>query len=307
MIKQQKILIIDDDVVDRKIACRALTKGGWEGETVTATNVDETRTALQSQSFDCILLDYRMPEINGMDLLTELRSLVSSHIPIIMLTGEGNEMVAVDAMKHGAYDYLPKSLLTPTNLFRIIMQAIEKSHLEQELTAARAEIERQALHDELTGLGNRSLFFRDLDLAIAKAMRSNASFCVLMMDLNKFKVANDTFGHEAGDAILAEIGQRLVATGRANDTFYRLGGDEFTALIDAVDGDTILPLAKRIGEAIAAPIRWYNESIVIGASIGCAVYQGKKKSRKDLLRIADDAMYQAKRTGQDFIVSQEPT
>jgi len=200
-------------------------------------------------------------------------------------------------MKRGACDYLPKTLLAPDTLLRVITQAIERTRLERELVEARMQIEQQALYDSLTGLGNRRLFMRDLSRAFASAQRTNLPFCLFMMDLDRFKVANDSYGHEAGDAILAEVGRRLVTTGRANDLFYRPGGDEFTALIDAVDSTTALLIANRIRYAVAAPITWRDHQLPIEISIGISTYSSGMATPDVLLRIADTAMYGAKASG----------
>lgn len=293
-----RILIIDDDEVDRKSTRRALAKGGWNGEIVEAVNAEEARTLAGGQAFDCILLDYRLPGTDGIDLLRELKTDLNVHSPIVMLTGEGNEMVAVEAMKRGASDYLPKSLLAADTLLRIVRQVMEKFQLQCALNEARSQLERQATYDSLTGLGNRNLFMRDLGRAIANAQRKNSSFGVLMMDLNKFKSVNDQLGHEAGDTVLAEAGRRLASSGRANDAFYRWGGDEFTALIDGVDDASVLPIIQRIGSAIAAPMDYKGETIVIGISVGTAVYSGAHATIENMLREADTNMYRAKHSNQ---------
>lgn len=291
------ILIIDDDEVDRKIVCRALTQLGWTGEIFQAASASAAHQVADEHRLGCILLDYHLPSSDGLDLLTELHDRFGAEVPVIMLTGLGNEMVAVEAMKRGASDYLPKSLLAPDTLFRIIANTLQKSRLELELAEARALLEFQALYDGLTSLGNRRLLMRDLDLALAKAKRSNGRLCLFMMDLDKFKSANDQYGHEAGDAILAEIGQRLVATGRANDIFYRLGGDEFIALVDNADHDTVLFIAERIKKAVAVPIDWRGVELSVGVSIGIAAYPDDGGGSGALLRAADAAMYQAKQSG----------
>lgn len=291
------ILIVDDDEVDRKIVCRTLAQLEWTGKIFQAATALEAHQLADEHYLGCILLDYQLPSTDGLDLLIELHDKFGAKVPIIMLTGLGNEMVAVEAMKRGASDYLPKSLLTPDSLFRIISNTLEKSRLELELAEARSQLEFQALHDTLTSLGNRSLLMHDLNHVIARAKRNNGCFCVFMMDLDKFKAANDSYGHEAGDAILAEIGQRLIATGRNDDIYYRLGGDEFIALIDNTDRNTALFIAERIKKAIATPIDWHGIELSVGVSIGIASYPDDGDNSETLLRTADSAMYEAKHSG----------
>ena len=303
----QSILLIDDDEVDRKATCRALAQAGWQGEIVQAANAEQARLEVAARRFSVILLDYHLPATDGLALLSELLATLTTLTPIVMLTGEGNEMVAVEAMKQGAYDYLPKSMLTADGVLRVITQAIEKQRLQQELNQALAQLQHQALYDSLTDLGNRGLFKRDIVRIIAQAQRNNTSFCLLMIDLNHFKLTNDTYGHDTGDAVLSEVGQRLSAAGRAYDSFYRLGGDEFTAIIAAPDEATVLPVAKRIVTSLVLPFKFNGHEIVIGASIGIAIYPHNGLTGDALLQAADIAMYQAKRSGRDMVFARRIT
>lgn len=301
----QCILIIDDDEVDRKTICRALAHAKWKGEIIQAEDAAEAHHQIGARRFDCILLDYNIPGTDGLTLLSQLLNMLEVQTPVVMLTGEGNEMIAVEAMKRGASDYLPKDILAPDTLLRVIIKAIEKQQLQCELAKARAQLEHMALYDDLTGLGNRSLYMRDLERTIARAQRHGASFYLLMMDLDRFKAANDTYGHEAGDVILAEVGRRLADIGRASDLFYRLGGDEFTAIIDAPDQAIVLPIVQRIIESIVKPIEFHCQIISIGISIGVAIYPKNGTSPDELLHVADAAMYQAKRSDKNVAFAGE--
>lgn len=293
----QHILIIDDDEVDRKIASRALTQAGWKGVITQAATAEEARRFVDKYPIECILLDYHLPGIEGLDFLTELHGKLGIKVPIIMLTALGNEMVAVDAMKRGAHDYLPKSHLTPDTLYRVVSQTLEKSRLEQELAEVREELVLQAHFDSLTGLGNRRLLIRDLALAIANAARSHKTFYLFFMDLNKFKAANDRYGHEAGDAILVEIGKRLKTLSRSNDIYYRQGGDEFAALVDVAKREDTIAFVERIKRAVSAPIAWNGVKLLVGISIGVASYPNDGNDLDSLFRAADVAMYRDKHLG----------
>jgi diguanylate cyclase (GGDEF)-like protein len=298
-----RILIIDDDEVDRKAAYRALTQSEWRGEVALARNADEAKRQISEGKIDCVLLDYNLPGGDGLMLIPELRELLGEHVPIIMLTGEGSELVAVEAMKSGASDYLPKSLLTPGAMFRVIANSMERQRLQRELSHAQSQLEQQALYDGLTGLGNRSLFRRDLGRAISSGERRNAHFCLLMMDLDRFKAINDTYGHEVGDGVLAEVGRRLALIARAGDAFYRLGGDEFTAILDAPSQSAVSPLVQRVAGGVASPIQVLSVTVIVGISQGIAVYPDHGTSSEALLRSADAAMYSAKRVGRERAVS----
>jgi diguanylate cyclase (GGDEF)-like protein len=150
-----------------------------------------------------------------------------------------------------------------------------------------------ALYDTLTGLGNRNLFHIELARAVAVSQRKTTSFFLVMMDLDKFKTANDTFGHEAGDAILAAVGRRLRDNARAADTYFRLGGDEFVAILDA--GSDGSAAARRITSALAEPIPFGSHTLVVQVSIGLAAYLVDGENPQDLIQAADAAMYDAKK------------
>jgi diguanylate cyclase (GGDEF)-like protein len=290
-----RLLVIDDDVLDRKAVARALKGLGNDYEMYEAQDGESGLVLALEQTYDCILIDYNLPDMNGLQLLDQLRTQRVQAAPIVMLTGVGNEFVAVEAMKRGAYDYLPKAELGPDTLYRVVTNAIEKSLLQRKLAEAQEKLEHLALFDQLTGLGNRNLFHLELPRAVMVAERKKNSFALLLLDLNRFKVINDSFGHAAGDAILAAVGSRLRAMTRAADSCFRFGGDEFTAILDA-DSDAKV-VARRIVTVIAEPIMFGDRVLNVGVSIGMATYPADADNAQDLLRAADAAMYQVKNAG----------
>jgi diguanylate cyclase (GGDEF)-like protein len=156
------------------------------------------------------------------------------------------------------------------------------------------EIEYQALYDELTGLPNRSLFRDRAGQAILAAQRENGSAAVLLFDVDRFREINDALGHEAGDALLREIGARLQETLRASETFARLGGDEFAILLPQGSIDEAQMLAARIHEALETPFAIRDLPLEVAASIGIASYPEHGDDVDALLQHADVAMYVAK-------------
>jgi len=295
------LLLIDDDAVDRKAVARAVKALGTGYEMREASSGRQGLELATSRTFDCVLTDYRLPDVDGLDFLVELRERLGATVPIVMLTGSGNESVAVEAMKRGAQDYLPKAQLGPESLSRVISNAIEKCALQRRLTAAQEDLERLALYDPLTGLGNRNLFQIELTRAIAVSQRKDTSFYLMMMDLDKFKAANDAFGHEAGDAILAVVGTRLTRIARAADAYFRIGGDEFMAILDV--GSDGKAAAARIARAIAEPIPFGLLALSIEISIGLAAYPSEGRTARDLIRAADSAMYDAKKANSEWTLS----
>ncbi|MCC6790225.1 MAG: EAL domain-containing protein [Thermomicrobiales bacterium] len=160
---------------------------------------------------------------------------------------------------------------------------------------AEERLAYQAFHDPLTDLPNRALFMDRLHHAMARASRREERTGVLFLDLDRFKVINDSLGHEAGDRLLQMVARRLQANIRSGDTAARLGGDEFTVLLeDIADISEAIDAAERIGEALRKPYRIEGREIFAPASIGITASRPEQREALDFLREADIAMYQAK-------------
>ncbi|OYY57583.1 MAG: hypothetical protein B7Y50_14965 [Hydrogenophilales bacterium 28-61-11] len=161
-------------------------------------------------------------------------------------------------------------------------------------------MESLALHDALTGLPNRRLLFDRLELAIAHAHRNKSSIAVLYLDLDGFKQINDTLGHDAGDALLAMVANRLVSAVRQEDTVARLSGDEFViALWEMNHTDHAGTLAAKLILALAQPYRIQGGDVSVTASIGVALYSPHGETAETLMKRADTALYEAKRKGRN--------
>jgi diguanylate cyclase (GGDEF)-like protein len=167
----------------------------------------------------------------------------------------------------------------------------ERKALEEQLT-------HQAFHDSLTNLPNRALFMDRLRQAIARLERRRGSVAVLFMDLDNFKVINDSLGHHIGDLLLVSVSDRLRECVRPQDTAARLGGDEFTILLEDFSGiDQIIRVAKRIQEQRQAPFLLDDYEVFVTASVGIALSSSESETPETLLRNADVAMYRAKLGG----------
>jgi diguanylate cyclase (GGDEF)-like protein/PAS domain S-box-containing protein len=165
-----------------------------------------------------------------------------------------------------------------------------------ERIALEEELRHQAFHDALTGLGNRALFRDRLEHALARQHRARASLAVLSIDLDDFKAVNDAHGHVTGDELLVEIGKRLLAVSRPDDTVARMGGDEFAILLEGVDATDARAVAQRIMTAVRQPLVIDDVDAAVSASVGIAVAHGQVDATT-LLQRADIAMYEAKGAG----------
>lgn len=178
----------------------------------------------------------------------------------------------------------------------------ERKLLQEEIvrrTHAEEKLAYEALHDPLTDLPNRRLFFNRLEHAYAWSKRNPDNLCaVLYIDLNKFKTINDGMGHEVGDHLLKQVASRLKSTVRDIDTVGRMGGDEFAILLEAAStSDDVTTIIQRIQANLALPYDLQGREIVCGASIGVVMSIAAYQQMDDILRDADAAMYHAKVSG----------
>ncbi len=167
-----------------------------------------------------------------------------------------------------------------------------------EMKVREEEIKHQAYHDALTGLPNRLLAKDRLHMALTKAKRKKTRVAIFYMDLDNFKHVNDTLGHPVGDILLQQVGQRLLAQVREEDTVARLGGDEFQIIgADLFSEKEAIALANRLLRGFSAPFRVENHELAVTLSIGIAIYPGHGDTADALIKNADIALYQAKHQG----------
>lgn len=218
-----------------------------------------------------------------------------------------------------SYWYIEKSVLAPLSRLGSAMTAVasgEDHDTLPEVTSIEArdlinafeqmrdkvqerhvELERRTLHDPLTGLPNRVLLTDRLNQQILKGRRDGPSFCLMIMDLDRFKEINDSLGHQTGDRVLCEVGKRLKLLLRESDTVARLGGDEFSVLMPNSTLRQAQELAQVIATAIEQPFEFDDKHLLIGVSIGIAVFPDHGKDTDKLIKRADVAMYVAKQNG----------
>ncbi|HAK91112.1 MAG TPA: bifunctional diguanylate cyclase/phosphodiesterase [Massilia timonae] len=161
-------------------------------------------------------------------------------------------------------------------------------------------LEHEVNHDSLTGLANRTLLWDRLDHALHLAQRHQTLVAAVLIDLDNFKIINDTFGHDAGDAVLKVVARRLQATVRDSDTVARLSGDEFVAILGEHADEPLNPaIVQRVMDAVAQPVMLGNKEFFVTCSIGVAVYPSEGTSSESLIEHADIAMYRAKKLGRN--------
>lgn len=252
-----------------------------------SSDLDASLERVLSDDFDVILLDYHWGSCTGRDLLTSARA-QGCKVPIIVMTDEMEAVVDREAIRLGASDYLIKGRIECQLLERTIRYAIERKCVESKLA-------KLAHYDPLTNIPNRILFRDRLDHAVSLAERDGLSFTLMYLDLNGFKQVNDSFGHDAGDELIRLCAERLESCMRRSDSVARIGGDEFTLLLEHTDhASDIAHIAEKVLYAISRPYRIGTHSVEVGASIGIAVYPQAGNTVDELQKHADMAMYDAK-------------
>ena len=295
-----KLLLIDDDEVDRMVIVRALNRSSLVSEITQAPSGKKGLQLASQFTYDAILLDYRLPDMDGIDILLELRRDVFVRMPVVIISQMEDDAISEKCLESGAQDFLLKSEVTANRLARVIKQAKLRFDMESALLHSHDLLRKLSEHDPLTGLLNRRGLEVNLDIAISRSKRGSDQLALLLLDLDDFKSVNDTLGHEFGDILLKELSERLKTTIRDSDYLCRLGGDEFVILMTDFDFDNQSALlANRIVDALQVPFDLGRESLIMTASIGIAIYGKETKDASNLLRHADLAMYQAKQDGRN--------
>ncbi|HEY9200901.1 MAG TPA: EAL domain-containing protein [Gammaproteobacteria bacterium] len=285
------VLVVDDDPAIRLVIRHAMQQNGY--------HVIEAGNGLEAVQFsirqipDLILMDAVMPEMDGFRATEEIRKIEAcDDTPILMATSLDDDDSIARAFNVGACDYITK----PFNW------SVLKHRVRRMLQAANAQrrIQHLAYHDVLTGLPNRMLFMDRIDQAISRAQREEGQFALLFIDIDHFKVINDSMGHDAGDQLLNLISIRLRDVLRKSDTVARLGGDEFTVIIEYLQHpDDVIQITKNILSALDLPAEVNGKEVYVGGSIGIAMYPQDGENFGVLLKNADTAMYKAKELGRN--------
>ena len=295
-----RVLIAEDDVTSRLLLKRVLENWGYE---VIATNDGaEAWEALRAAGAPRLaILDWMMPGMDGVDVCRRVRARETLQPPyIILLTALGDKESVVTGLDAGADDYVGKPY-DPNELRARLAVGGRVVALNDQLLDARRVAERLARIDSLTGVLNRGAIFKELEREVERAAREGSPLGLGMLDIDHFKIVNDTCGHAAGDAVLCEIVRRVRGVMRSYDSFGRFGGEEFLVLVPGSGEGELRDVLERVRRAIGgAAIVVDGHELAVTVSLGGAVCGRESADR--LIARADDALYTAKEQGRDKVV-----
>jgi diguanylate cyclase (GGDEF)-like protein len=291
MVGKFSVLVVDDDPDKRMLLTVALQMAGYEVRT--ANDGEEGLQAVESFQPDLIITDVMMPKMDGYELARRVRANPQTRfLPIIIQTAA---RMGADDIRRGSEVGALGYITDPTDIDMLLARARTLLDFKHYLDTC----EEAAFTDHLTGLANRRRFERQLEREVSRTLRYGRPFCLLLLDIDNFKLVNDTYGHEAGDEVIRRLALTLQAGTRGIDLAARIGGEEFAVILPETDFEGGVDVAERLRIAIreteVAPVG------TITASFGVAEFPVCASAGRELLAVADVALYQAKRAGRDRV------
>lgn len=284
--QKQTILIVDDDHSSRFAVCEVLKNDGYHIEQ--ASDGREAIIRCEQNTPDLILMDAIMPGMDGFTACRMIKNLPEGRdIPILIVTSLNDESSISRAFSVGATDYISK----PVNLSVLkqrVARLVQAHHTQR-------HVKQLAYRDTLTGLANRRMFNERLDEMIAASSTSKSKLALMFLDLDRFKLINDSLGHDVGDLLLKYFSERINGCMRKGDMVARFGGDEFTIILDNISSnEMVVSVAEKIQKQLSSPFVFMGKEIYLNTSIGITVFPDDGQEINTLLKKADMAMYRAK-------------
>jgi two-component system, cell cycle response regulator len=290
IVQRTRVLLVEDNPGDARLVRESLNDGA-PGQFIVqlADSLKQALEALRAAAseVDVVLLDLSLPDSNGLETYRAVHSLAPT-VPILVLSGLNDESVALKAVNEGAQDFIRKARVDSELLPRAIHYATERHRLLE-------QVRQLAIADELTGLMNRRGFMMLAEHQRSLADRKGSSLSLVFVDIDRFKLINDQFGHEEGDRALREVAGLLLHTFRRSDVVARLGGDEFVVLMADLNSDGLRIVLERVRKNIAAFNEESRFSWRLSISLGVITYDaGHPVTLEALIAAADEAMYKEK-------------
>jgi two-component system, cell cycle response regulator len=291
MTEKFSVLVVDDEPDKRSLLTIALQMAGYEVRT--ANDGEAGLAAVHSYQPDLIITDVMMPKVNGYELARRVRANPQTKfIPVIIQTAARNDAAGV---RYGAEVGALGYITDPTDIDLMLARVRTLLDFKEYLNTC----EEQAFTDHLTGLANRRRFERQLEREVTRTLRYSRPFCLVLLDIDNFKGVNDTYGHEAGDEAIRQLSKTLQAGTRGIDLAARIGGEEFAVILPETEFEGGAETAERLRRAISE-----TEIPSVGritASFGVAEFPLCAATGRELIAVADAAMYEAKRQGRNRV------
>lgn len=284
------LLVEEDEAVARE--ARAMLQEAGQGliEVAHVTQLSTALRRLSGESFDAILLDGTLVDTHGLDTL-DLVQAALARMPIVVLADQHDPALERKTIQRGVQDVVIKKQWTPDQLVRSVRHAVDRKRAEQNLAYL-------AQYDPLTALANRALFRDRLAHAVAVAKRKKQEVGIILLGLDRFKALSETLSSEACDALLKETAERLKQCMREVDTVARLGGHEFTCLLEGINCRADMEIvSRRVLAAMAKPFKVAEQEMTVTASLGLTVYPLDGQHIDELLERAHDALESAQESG----------
>ncbi len=303
--EDSKILIIDDDGLAIQIMKRILHQAQ---SIISASNGVQGLELAMTHRPDLILLDMVMPEMTGVTVMQKLSASDRTRdIPVIIVTTNDDIASELEALQAGAVDFIHKPINPAVLLARVKThirlreRELKLIKLYEELDIKKRQLEYLSTHDQLTGLYNRVMLKEFLAVEFANLTRNNKALCLAMLDLDHFKRINDDLGHQMGDKVLADLGERLKRRLRKSDAIFRYGGEEFLIVL----ADTNLNQANQLLEQLRQELQ--NSTVgglkpgTVTVSLGITQIHKSDKQPEAAIKRADLALYQSKSNGRNLV------
>jgi diguanylate cyclase (GGDEF)-like protein len=288
-----RVLIVDDEEGIRITLCEIIRQAGHKCSG--ASDGEEALDFLSRNPVDVVITDIMMPGLNGFELTEIIKEKHDSDV--IVITGYGGEYSYEEALEKGASDFAQKPVRSKELIARL-KRVLKERQLIAERRHMEARLRELTLTDDLTKLYNSRYFFEQIQSEIDRAMRYNHPLSLLLLDVDGFKRFNDTYGHLEGDKVLSKLGEIIQGCMRKNDTGYRYGGDEFTAILPMTHGSEAVTVAERIREEFFAAKFTPEPGQDFEASVSIGITERKpEEGWEELTKRADKAMYAAKKEG----------
>jgi diguanylate cyclase (GGDEF)-like protein len=287
--EEKPVIVLADDDPSIRLMVRHVLESE-EFDIVEAADGLEAIKAVEKYHPALILLDAVMPGIDGFTTCQQIKEKGHTDIPVMMITGLDDDASVERAYEVGAIDFITKP----------IKWAVLKHRVKSVVAKVIAErkVKLLAYRDTLTDLPNRLLFADRLEQAVVRSDRSKTSMALMLVDIDDFKLVNDSFGHDAGDKLIKAVGELISKSLRRADTIARLGGDEFAVIIEGIESpDDAISIADNLTTILEHNVRLDDQETYTSASIGIAVYPEDGKDARTLLKNADTAMFRAKESG----------